>query len=158
MCELKFLYRGGGTSAICPLLRPGRAEPSLVVTCNGTPTDEVCEGDKESRGTPEVGMQQDTRPLPELVQQLGVRFVDQAVLSQLLCLNTTCDIMSYCTSLWFFFFFSSHLDSSEQCEALQHLMRSVRWPSPPVTVSCWCNRLSRDQTKTIRWDGLLGLI
>jgi len=52
-------------------------------TCDCGSADQVCEGEEESCGAPEVGMQEIPRPLTQLMKQPGVRLVHHAILGQL---------------------------------------------------------------------------
>lgn len=108
----------------------------LGITCHCTAADQVCEGDKEARGAPEVGVQQDSGPLAQLVQQPGVRLVHQAFLRQLQQrLRSLKEIKNKMTSRQETRPLTTHLQRSEDSEALKRLMGSVRGPSSPVTVS-----------------------
>lgn len=40
---------------------------NVVSTCDRTAADQVCERDEESRGTPEVGVQQDSHSFAQLM-------------------------------------------------------------------------------------------
>lgn len=40
---------------------------NVGVTCNSIAADQVCERDEESWGAPEVGVQQDSHPLAQLM-------------------------------------------------------------------------------------------
>lgn len=67
-----------------PLSIHPRHFPTLVgSTCDSAAADQVCVGEEESWGASKVGVEQNSRPLTQLIQQPGIWLVHHAILSQL---------------------------------------------------------------------------